>query len=438
MAAQLGRRRASVSVAPETTFGSVDSATGLVGASGLSYVVAEVFRSTVNFDGQEEPAFDRDLARSYPGTYPPEVETGYASGAAVQRRTADTISIEMPWRGPGSTAMSSTAIGLMLNTVFGSITRAAAITDTINDVTPSTTEFDVSTIATASVGSLLAFEIAGRVEFTCITSTNAGAGPVTVSPALSAAPDNGSTFRYCQTYFPQFGPLTFGTNPSVAIRVCTADRGFYAVGCRLTKIAWSLSGPGNRTVTAKIDLKPAVVVDDTSPSLSNPTITTGGISKFLDCYAVYSSATNIGTTTPAALARGAFAARGWSGEIDVTLDPVGGGEQSVLGVGEWSVADMVARLNVSCDTPTSAHGFESQRLNGYQRSVLVGNSPVAAGCGFGYYLPGAILTSYVKPVVSDTNTILDLSFQDGPWSLDSGNFSNGQAADTSFRFGFCS
>lgn len=433
----LGNRRASCAIAPEATFGSLSS--GIPDASGLTYIVMEVYRTSINYTGQIEPAAQLDIARNGTGRYAPETEAPYVSGTKQRRRFGD-VTISGPLRCPGSTAMASTAMHLVLNTVMTRPTaRGAGASDTINDVTPTVYECQVTSPGAAQIGELLAFEIGGNIEIVRVTGTNGGAGPLTWAPSLSAAPNNGSTFRYCNTYFPALGDLAFATFKSVAIRRDLHGKRQYAVGCRLKSLVIETGGTDERTVRYTATFRAAAIYDaDSSASPENPTITSGGIAKFLETGgAVYTP--NIATEAAPAnsvggMTRTLLSARRWSLELSWELQDAGHGG-SYLAASEWTAGDFTAALKFPGTDPADAFD-DSRSLNEYRMWTVPNGPSNGAGNGFGVNIPAGFMPEFVEPEVEDRNRFQSLTIHDGPYTGDVGTEAQANALDKSACIGF--
>lgn len=423
----LGRRRSSLSVAPEAAFGSLDS-DGVPDTSGLTFIPVECMRSSISWEGQEQPVFQRDLARSSTGRYAPEVESVYIGGAPVMRRLG-SVKVQRPLRCPGSSTIDNVALGMLWRSVMGRTAKAAGASDTVEAApSPTVNAFQVGTPGDFVIGQMVAININSRLEFSCVTDTGGGTGPITCSPAFSAAPGAGAEVLHCQTYWPQLGPLTFADNPSLAFRVDIVGKRYVAVGCRLSKVSFSLGGDDGRTVIVDEEYPAAWIQDDdASASPSNPTVLSGGYAKFLESYAVYSG--SIGTSSPAALSRTAFSPRSWSAELNFNLVATG---QSASGLrcAEWEVGDVEAMLKLTVE-PVAA--METDRLLQVYRSIVVGNGPCNdAGNGLGIAFPAGFQPNTLLPAVGDLDRVMELEYADGVFGLDTGSTA---PADTSFRVG---
>ena len=80
----------SISVAKESSFGSLSSSTGLPDNSGLTYVSIPCERDPIVIPG-EVVASERNDARDGSYFVPPEPDTVYSSGSRVRRRTGQVV-----------------------------------------------------------------------------------------------------------------------------------------------------------------------------------------------------------------------------------------------------------------------------------------------------------------------------------------------------------
>ena len=76
----------SISVAPESSFGSLNATTNLPSTSGLTFISIPCERDPIIIYG-EPVASERNDARDGSYGLPPEPDTVYSSGSRVRRRT---------------------------------------------------------------------------------------------------------------------------------------------------------------------------------------------------------------------------------------------------------------------------------------------------------------------------------------------------------------
>lgn len=435
----LGNRRSHCGIAAEASFGSLSS--GIPAASGLTYINMEVNRSVITYTGQIEPKLQRDIARAGTGRYAPETEAPYVGGTK-QRRRYGTVKLGGPLRCNGSTAMASTAMHLVYNTVMTrAAVRGAGASDTINDAGATVYGAQVTSPGAAQIGELIAFELDGGIEVVRVTDTGGGAGPLTWTPNLSDEPANGATYRYCNTYFPTIGELALATFKPVAIRMGNPDKLQYATGCRMNRLLIECAGTDERSLRWEADFEAAAIYDDDSNAasvLANPTITTGGIAKFLETGgAIYSpdnSAEAVPHNSAGDMTRTVLAARRWSLEVIWTLEGAGHGG-SYLRCAEWFCADVMATLSFPDTDPASV--FEdSAKLNEYRTWVVPNGPSNGAGNGMAVCIPAGNMPDFVESAISDTRRTQNLAIADGPYAGDTGSEAQTSAVRKSFALGF--
>ena len=171
----------SLSIASESTFGSLDSSTNLPDVSGLSFVSIPCERDPIVIAG-EPPISERNDTRDGAYTYAPEPSTVYSGGNRVQHRTG-SISVTVDLTGVGSSAANYTSnylgfiLGAGLKTQTAQADQASTV-QSVNEYTPNASATDP-----AEVGNLVSFTGA-RSQYSAITDNADGSGYTTVSPAF--------------------------------------------------------------------------------------------------------------------------------------------------------------------------------------------------------------------------------------------------------------
>ena len=151
----------SLSVAVESSFGSLDSSTGAPSASGLSFISIPCERDPIVIPG-EPPVSERTEARDGPHGLPPELDTTFIGGTRKQRRTGTvTVRCDFTTLGTGSN-YAATALGRLLSAGFSTVIPGAA-SDAVNAAV-SLNRYTPTTLCNYRLGGLIGLEIAGRAQ----------------------------------------------------------------------------------------------------------------------------------------------------------------------------------------------------------------------------------------------------------------------------------
>ena len=149
-------------------------------------------------------------------------------------KNASKIAFACALRGTGTAAGNATAAlgaadlaeGQLLKNAFGG--ESLGTGTTINDVTPSATEFDLTSAAGLSEGQAILVAVGSGYEASVIA--NIATNTITLSRALSAAPSNGATVYASATYYPI--ESISGTLQFQAIGAESTDGYYRMLGCQ--------------------------------------------------------------------------------------------------------------------------------------------------------------------------------------------------------------
>ena len=163
----------TLSVAVESSFGSLASSTGLPDNSGLTYVSIPCERDPIVIYG-EPVVSERNDARDGNFMLPPEPDTVWSSGARVRRRTGQVVCrVDLTTIGTASANYSANYLGYLLGAGFK--TRIPSV------LSDTATVVDVNSYTPASgpnnddVGTIIGADLNGRAEYSAITDdTNGG------------------------------------------------------------------------------------------------------------------------------------------------------------------------------------------------------------------------------------------------------------------------
>ena len=418
----------SLSIAVESSFGSLSASTGLPDNSGLTYVSIPCERDPIIIAG-EPVSSERNDARDGSYMLPPEPDTVWSGGSRVRRRTGQVVCmVDLTTIGTAADNYTSNYLGYLLGAGFKTVIPSV-ITDTVtavdaNNYTPG------SAPAEADIGTLISSTISGRAEYSAITDNDV-AGDVTISPALSAS--SYTAVRGLQTWYVPSRTATGEREHSVSFRVDGVNFRSYAYGCVLETLNITLD---NGRLMGEFTFQAALIQDDHGSAVGpiEPSYNTGAPAFFRGSYVVVSSTSPTSltnATTGDTLARTALDAEEFSLSVTNTLTPMGH-SNSILAMSDMEISDVVVELSLTLSTvnTTIANDFFNRTV----RQVMVGTGPQGDGEGCAIMLPAAMLTN--DPSVYDVsgNDIVrqQLTYQQSRFG---GDVVETGAANSPFRLG---
>ena len=422
----------SLSVAVESSFGSLDSSTGAPSASGLSFISIPCERDPIVVPG-EPPVSERTEARDGPHGLPPELDTTFIGGTRKQRRTG-TVSVRCDFTtlGTGSN-YAATALGRLLSAGFSTVIPGAA-SDAVNAAV-SLNRYDPTTVGNYKLGGLIGLEINGRAEYAHVTSENAsGGGEIGYSPAFTRALTTADTVRLLQTWYTAKGDNSGAVANSLAFRVDGVGVRSFAFGCKLESLSISIDGG---RLMGDFVFQAAHIEDDHGNASGpiEPQTTDGATPHFRSCYVLLSdsastSRTDIGTDHGDESNQIALSVSEFSATITNTLTPVGQ-SSSLIGMSDMEVSDQTVEVSLTVDSPNTA--INNDFRDGVIRDLLVGTGPVGAGQGMALNVPGAYLTVDPQIRVIDGEIVQQsLTYAASRFGGDAGT---GEAGGTPLRIG---
>lgn len=380
----------SISVATESTFGSIDASSGLPANGALSFISLPCEKDPIVIYG-DIVVNERSEARDGPHGLPPEPDTVYSAGSRVQRRTGQVqITMDFTTVGSAANTYASTGLGMLLNAGFLTslplFTSADTVTgDDVNFFTPTTTNTNYK------IGGLVGSIIAGRCEYAGITSNNrGGVGKIGVSPAFSDEP---SSIYPMQTWYTPTSTSSGQVTSSLCFRIDGVNFRTYAYGCKLVSLNISVT---NGRLLGQFTFQSALIQDDHANASGpiEPVVLSGATQHFRNAYAIVSSPvtysrTNVVGTTGEELDRIALDAEGFTFNIVNTLTPKGF-SNNIL-----TMSDMeVTNLDVECSLTLSSVKTDliDDFKNRVVRQVLIGTGPIGNGQGMALLIPAGYLT----------------------------------------------
>ena len=380
----------SIGVINESTFGSLDSTTGLPSTSGLTFVSIPCERDPIIIYG-EPVASERNDARDGSYGLPPEPDTVYSSGSRVRRRTGQVV-IQLDLTTIGSTPdhYDTNYLGYLLGAGFKTA-KHSFTSDTptnvsnVNLFTPTTAESDYT------IGGLIGVEVAGRAEYSAVTNNNE-TGAVSISPALSALTTS-DTVRALQTWYPGSRTNTGEKVSSVAFQVNGVNFKTNCFGCVLESLSITLD---NGRLMGEFTFQSACIQDDHGNAVGpvEPSYNTGAPPFFRGSYVVVSTTSPTSLTNASStgdkLARTKLDCEDFTLTITNTLTPLGHSD-SILAMSEMEISDVDVELNLTLTTLNTT--INSDYFERKVRQVLVGTGPIGDGKGCAFMLPAAYLTN---------------------------------------------
>ena len=419
----------SLSVAVESSFGSLSASTGLPDNSGLTFVSIPCERDPIIIPG-EPVVSERNDARDGNYMLPPEPDTVWSGSNRVRRRTGQVVCrVDLTTIGSAADTYDSNYLGYLLGaglkTQNPSITNDSVTGVTVNSYTPATP------LAGGDVGTLISTSLNGRAEYSAITDDADGSSNVTISPAFSAS--SFSTVRNLQTWYIPGRTNTGEREHSLSFRIDGVNFRSFAYGCVLESMNITLD---NGRLMAELTYQAALIQDDHGNAVGpiEPTYNTGAPAFFRGAYVVASSTSPTSLTnasTGDTLARLALDAEDFSLTLTNTLTPMGH-SNSILAMSDMEISDVVVELSLTLSTVNTT--IKDDFFNRTVRQILVGTGPQGDGLGCAIMLPAAQLT--VDPNAYDVsgNDIVrqQLTYQQSRFG---GDVVESNAGNSPFRIG---
>jgi hypothetical protein len=380
----------SISVATESSFGSIDTSSGLPSPSGLTFLSLPCEKDPIVVYG-DPVVNERTEARDGPHGLPPEPDTVWSAGSRVQRRTGQVqVTIDFTTIGADANTYAGTGLGKLLNAGFLTslplFTSADTVVgDDVNYFTPTTTNTNYK------IGGLVGSIINGRCEYSAVSSNDrATSGKIGVSPAFSDEP---STIYPMQTWYTPTSTSSGQVTSSLCFRVDGVNFRTYAYGCKLVSLNVSVN---NGRLMGAFTFQAALIQDDHANATGpiEPIVLGGATQHFRNAYAVVSSPvtysrTNISGSTGEELDRIALDAETFTFNITNTLTPKGF-SNNILTMSDMEVTnvDLECNLTLSAVKTDIADDFKNRVI----RQVLIGTGPIGNGQGMALFIPAAYLT----------------------------------------------
>ena len=419
----------SLSVAVESSFGSLSASTGLPDNSGLTFVSIPCERDPIIIPG-EPVVSERNDARDGNYMLPPEPDTVYSGSNRVRRRTGQVVCrVDLTTVGSSADTYAANYLGYLLG--------AGLKTQVPSVLTDSVTAVDINTYtptsapAEADIGTLISTSLSGRAEYSAITDNADASSDVTISPAFSAS--SYSSVRGLQTWYIPGRTATGEREHSLSFRIDGVNFRSFAYGCVLESMNITLD---NGRLMAELTYQAALIQDDHGNAVGpiEPVYNSGAPAFFRGAYVVASSTSPTSLTnasTGDTLGRLALDAEDFSLTLTNTLTPMGH-SNSILAMSDMEISDVVVELTLTLSTVNTT--IKDDFFNRTVRQILVGTGPQGDGLGCAIMLPAAQLT--VDPNAYDVsgNDIVrqQLTYQQSRFG---GDVVETNAANSPFRIG---
>lgn len=377
----------SLSIAVESSFGSLDATTGLPSNSGLTYISIPCERDPIIIPG-EPVASERNDARDGSYFVPPEPDTVYSGGSRVRRRTGQIVCrVDLTTIGSAADTYAANYLGLLLGAGFK--TKVPSVLSDSVTAVDANTFTPGSAPAVADIGTLISTTLAGRAEYSAITDNADASSDVTISPAFSASSYN--AVRGLQTWYTPSRTSTGSYDSSVAFRVDGVDFRSEAFGCVMESMNISLD---SGRLMAEFTFQCAYITDDHGNASGpiEPSYNTGAAPLFRGSYVVLSSTSPsslVNATAGDKLGRIAVDCEDFSLSYTNTLTPLGH-SNSILAMSNMDISDVAVELSLTLSSPNTT--IANDYFNRTVRQVLVGTGPQGDGQGCAIMLPAAMLT----------------------------------------------
>ena len=377
----------SLSIAVESSFGSLDATTGLPSNSGLTYISIPCERDPIIIPG-EPVASERNDARDGSYFVPPEPDTVYSGGSRVRRRTGQIVCrVDLTTIGTAADTYAANYLGLLLGAGFK--TKVPSVLSDSVTAVDANTFTPLSAPAIADIGTLISTSLAGRAEYSAITDNADASSDVTISPAFSASSYN--AVRGLQTWYTPSRTSTGSYDNSVAFRVDGVDFRSEAFGCVMESMNISLD---SGRLMAEFTFQCAYITDDHGNASGpiEPSYNTGAAPLFRGSYVVLSSTSPsslVNATAGDKLGRIAVDCEDFSLSYTNTLTPLGH-SNSILAMSNMDITDVAVELSLTLSSPNTT--IANDYFNRTVRQVLVGTGPQGDGQGCAIMLPAAMLT----------------------------------------------
>ena len=377
----------SLSIAVESSFGSLHATTGLPSNSGLNYISIPCERDPIIIPG-EPVASERNDARDGSYFVPPEPDTVYSDGSRVRRRTGQIVCrVDLTTIGSAADTYAANYLGLLLGAGFK--TKVPSVLSDSVTAVDANTFTPGSAPAVADIGTLISTTLTGRAEYSAITDNADASSDVTISPAFSANSYN--AIKGLQTWYTPSRTSTGSYDSSVAFRVDGVDFRSEAFGCVMESMNISLD---SGRLMAEFTFQCAYITDDHGNASGpiEPSYNTGAAPLFRGSYVVLSSTSPsslVNATAGDKLGRIAVDCEDFSLSYTNTLTPLGH-SNSILAMSNMDISDVVVELSLTLSSPNTT--IANDYFNRTVRQVLVGTGPQGDGQGCAIMLPAAMLT----------------------------------------------
>lgn len=381
---------ATCMVAEESSFGSVDATDArALDDTTIGGLTAYSLRCTKDSwgsaaGGLKQRTFDRNDITLQGGRSPLQVAAAITSGGPVVS-IAGEVALACEGRGFGSTAPTSTALGLLLSSGLARTVRTPGTSATVTEATATTfTCSGGGDTAKFVAGDVIAVtQTDGTFRFCYVTNVNSGTSTITTLEPHGIPDTETAIVRQCHMFWAPTDNEPDGGSLAIQLAPKDAEHTLLAVGARLSKFSISVNENTGVDFTATVrvpdgEYRDAVVVTPSKPLPIGGASSTGLRTRVSP---VRVSADLSSASAPATTTTSVFPVRTWSVDIDIGLIPTDDpGTRS--GLSGMRVSDAALSGSVTQSAPTSGADFrEVVRLSQKRALTLTAAGANAAGNG---------------------------------------------------------
>lgn len=429
------QKGATVMVAAELSFGSPDATDARaldVSGAGTAYSLlcrAESFNSSAGaFKQSVRQVNDITLAGGVPSV---EVDS-IVNGSGNVKQVKATVTLRGDLRGFGSTAITSSGMGVLLQSGFAVTSRTPGTSCTATEDTTTTFTVGGGDLGKFAKGDIVAVEqLDGTFRFVKITGRNSGTNTLTCLTPHGIPNGQTATVRQCHMVTPSTG----GATSSILLQFSPADGGQtqLGVGGRLMSLAFESVGDSAVEWVAEVELVDGEYSDAATIAVSTPKHY--GINGTTACKRrvapVRVSDDHSAETAPFAVDDASIKLRSWTAKVTNTLQPVAD-QATRCGRSGTSITQTIADVSFPQDAPGGGEvdGREVLRLGERRALYLTAAGANAAGNGFCFFVANAQPQEDPGITYADDDRTQVFSARAGDYAGDETGSNGGDARNT--------
>lgn len=370
---------ATVMVAPEGSYGSVDAADArALDGTTIGGLSARSLRTTKDaFGGAAGNLKQRTTERNditlQGGRAPLQVTAAIASSGPVKSVQGD-ISLAFEGRGFGPTAPLNTALGQLLSSGLARTIRTPGTSATVTEATDNTfTTSGGGDTGNFTAGDVIAVtQVNGTLRYCYVVEVDTGTDTITTHEPHGIPNGLTAVVRQCHMFWAPVDNEADGGSLVVQLAPKDASHTYLCVGTRMFKLTIAVNGDSgvDFTVTCRVpdgEYRDSVVITPTKPLPIGGEASTGLRTRVSP---VRVTADTSASTAPVTTTADVLPVRSWSVDIDVGLVPTDDpGTRS--GLSGMRVSDASLSGSLTQSAPTSGVDFREVVRTGQKRSVTL-------------------------------------------------------------------